>query len=61
MVRVELGKSEIGSVNGVGGKRTSTVDAVGMRYVKFPVLKSLFREPMERMSFAVSTFSLMSG
>jgi hypothetical protein len=52
---------EVSAGLGKVGKRTSTVDTVGMLYVKFPVLKSLLREPMERMSFADSTFSLMSG
>jgi hypothetical protein len=33
----------------------------GMRYVNIPVLKSDFNAPIERMSFAPSTFSLMDG
>jgi hypothetical protein len=40
---------------------TSTVDAVGMLYVKFPVLKSLLRAPTDMMSLADSTFSFISA
>jgi hypothetical protein len=34
---------------------------VGIAYEKFPVLKSEERRPMDRMSFAFSTFSLTLG
>ena len=42
-------------------KRTSTVRVVGISYVKLPVLKSLFKPPIEIMSFALSTFSLTAS
>lgn len=40
---------------------TSTVFAVGMLYVKLPVLKSDFKAPIDRINFAFSIFSLISG
>jgi hypothetical protein len=40
---------------------TSIVVAREVRYVKFPVLKSDLRLPIERTSFALSTFSFISG
>jgi len=40
---------------------TSTVVAREVRYVKLPVLKSDLIPPMERISLALSTFSLTSG